>query len=270
MPTGFKHNTKNNIEYLTIPMFEKSRTVRHCFSTRVGGVSKDGLSTLNLGFTRGDEPENVKENYRRILKVLGIDAKSIVLPAQTHTDNIRIVGFSDRGTGVIKEGFTDVDGLMTNERGVTLVTFYADCVPLFFLDKKRKAIALIHSGWRGTEMRIGAKAVDMLCKHYGSRPEDILAAIGPSAGPCCYEVSDSVAFRLGKVCGLECLELQKETGKYNVNLWLANKNILLQAGLQEENITLCEECTICNERFYFSHRRQGDERGSLAAIMALR
>ena len=270
MPNGFTHRRAGDIEYLTIPQVEAAGGVKHCFSTRRGGVSTGGCESLNLGFNRGESEQTVLENYGRLCGALGMSVQSLVLSAQTHTDNIRSVGRADAGAGIYRAGFQDVDGLSTAEPGVTLVTFYADCTPLFFYDPVRRVCALAHAGWRGTVQRIGAKMTAHMQAQYGCQSEDILAAVGPAAGPCCYEVSDDVALRLMRAGGgLDCLQFNARTGRLHADLWRTNERILLGAGILPEHITVCGECTVCGERLYYSHRRQGAARGSLAAMIAL-
>ncbi len=174
-------NEKNGVYYLTYPMFEETGMVKHAFSTRLGGVSKGGCSTMNLSFARGDSEEDVRENFRRMADVLEVEENDFAFSKQTHTTNVRVVTEKDRGKGLTKPlDYDDVDGLVTNVQGICLSTFYADCVPLFFVDPVKKAIGLSHSGWRGTVGKIGKKTVEKMQEEYGSNPKDILAAIGPS------------------------------------------------------------------------------------------
>ena len=144
------------VPLLTSPALSETGLVRHGFSTRMGGVSRGPYASMNLSFTRGDDPEAVRENYRRAAAALGVEMESMTLAWQTHTANVRRIRREDRGKGVVRErDYRDVDGLVTDEPGITLVTFYADCVPLYFLDPVRRAIGLSHSGWRGTAARMG-------------------------------------------------------------------------------------------------------------------
>ncbi len=270
MESGFIHEIKNGTEYLTIPAFTETGVVKELFSTRRGGYSKGELRGLNLGFNRGDERENVEKNFDIVADILGADKSRFVLSTQTHTDNIVSVTYQDAGRGINKKGFENVDGLVTDCKGITLVTFFADCVPLFFLDPKRKVIGLAHSGWKGTEKRIGEKMIDKMMREYGCRPYDILCAIGPSAGACCYEVSDDVAMRLMRTGNSgDCVRYNPETKKLHADLWRINYNILISAGIPDDNITVAGECTICSPSLYFSARVQGDARGSLGAFLCL-
>ena len=147
---------KNGVPYFVFKNLENTGLVRHGFSTRLGGVSEGFLSSMNLSFTRGDDPEKVRENFRRMGTAIGFETKDLVLSDQTHTANVRRVTEADRGKGFDKEkDYTDTDGLITNVPGLMLVTIYADCVPLYFVDPVHKAIGLSHSGWKGTVHRMG-------------------------------------------------------------------------------------------------------------------
>lgn len=260
--------------YLSFSLLRSTGLVRHGFSTRLGGVSEGCFSSLNLSFDRGDNPEAVAENFRRIGDAIGVKCEDMVLSQQTHTTNIRIVTEEDRGKGIVKErDYTDVDGLVTNIPGICLVTSYADCVPLYFLDPVKKVIALSHSGWRGTAGRIGEKTVQVMKEQFGSSPKDILAAVGPSVCMDCYEVSADVAERFKESFDEEHWEklfYQKPDGKYQLDLWSANEQIFLEAGIRAEHIAVTNVCTHCNSRILYSHRAMGDARGNLCAFLALK
>ena len=178
---------------------------------------------MNLSFERGDDPEAVRENFRRMGAAIGVSCEDMVLSKQTHTTNVRIVTEEDRGKGILKErDYTDVDGLITDVPGLVLATFYADCVPLYFVDPIRKAVGLSHSGWRGTVHKIGKITVQAMADQYGSRPEDIVAIIGPSICQDCYEVSEDVILEFQKYYREDWqseLYYRKENGKYQLNLW---------------------------------------------------
>ena len=214
------------------------------------------------------------ENYRRMAAVLGTDAEKMVLSYQTHTTNVRLVTEEDAGKGIVKErDYTDVDGLITNIPGITLVTFYADCVPLYFVDPIRKAVGLSHSGWRGTVHKIGKITVQAMADQYGSRPEDIVAIIGPSICQDCYEVSEDVILEFQKYYREDCqseLYYRKENGKYKLNLWRANEIVMEEAGILPENIHTTQWCTCCNPELLYSHRASKGKRGNLAAFLGLK
>ena len=187
-------NQTGEMVYLTFPILEGQKQVNHLFTTRFGGASEGIYSSMNLSYTRGDKKEAVDENYRRVAAVLGCNVEDMVCSDQTHTTNLRVVGRADCGKGVTREkDYRDVDGLLTDEPGIYLATFYADCVPLYFVDTKNAAIALAHSGWRGTVARMGRCVVEKLRESYGTDPADIVAVIGPSICQDCYEVSEDVA-----------------------------------------------------------------------------
>ncbi len=278
-----KHIIDENIEVplFHFPLLEELQIVEHCFTTRMGGVSKGIYESMNLSFTRGDNPEDVSENYRRIASVFKTDASNIVCSDQTHTINVRKVGKEDAGKGIIRErDYTDVDGLITDEPGVILATFYADCVPLYFVDPVHKAIGLSHSGWRGTVNRMGQKTLEAMGKAFGTKPEDVYAAIGPSICQDCYEVSEDVAEAFHKefsnvffkyaVNGDNPIYEDKGNGKYQLDLWKSNEIILLEAGIKPEHLAVTNVCTCCNEKLLFSHRASKGKRGNLGAFLMLK
>lgn len=259
--------------YLRYPVFEKTGIVRHGFSTRLGGVSKGCYASLNLSFDRGDREEAVRENFRRIGEAVGVRCQDMVLSCQTHTANVRVVTETDRGKGIVrKRDYTDVDGLVTNVPGICLVTSYADCVPLYFIDPVKRVIGLSHSGWRGTVGKIGKKTVEIMRMAFGSEPADILAAVGPSVCMDCYEVSGDVIARMKEAFAesyWEQLFYRKSDGKYQLDLWKANELIFREAGIREEHIAVTNVCTHCNSEILYSHRAAGDQRGNLCAFLAL-
>ncbi|HIZ12665.1 MAG TPA: peptidoglycan editing factor PgeF [Candidatus Mediterraneibacter stercorigallinarum] len=260
--------------YLEYPLLRETGSVRHGFSTRLGGVSEGFYASLNLSFDRGDREECVRENFRRIGEALGIRCEDMVLSRQTHTTNVRIVTEADRGKGITRErDYTDVDGLVTNVPGICLVTSYADCVPLYFVDPVKKVIGLSHSGWRGTVGKIGKKTILLMQEKYGSDPADILAAAGPSVCMDCYEVSEDVIERVKEAfeeAFWPQLFYRKPNGKYQLNLWKANELIFREAGILPEHIAVTNVCTHCNSRILYSHRAAGDKRGNLCAFLALK
>ncbi|MCI8269155.1 MAG: peptidoglycan editing factor PgeF [Lachnospiraceae bacterium] len=267
-------NENQGVVYLTFPALEATGLVQHAFSTRMGGVSKGKFSSMNFTFTRGDCPEHVMENYRRMAAVLGVDRSRMVLSWQTHTTNVRAVTEEDAGKGIIRErDYQNIDGLITNVPEMTLVTFYADCVPLYLLDPVHKAIGLSHSGWRGTVNRMGKVTLDAMKTAYGTKAEEVIACIGPSICQECFEVGEEVAEAFGKAFKPgyhNQLYYQKKNGKYQLDLWRANEIIFEEAGVYPENIHVTDICTHCNPRLLFSHRTFGNERGNLAAFLCLK
>lgn len=264
-----RQNRVGELEYLTFPALTDTGMVGHLFTTRTGGVSTGDCATMNLSFTRGDLREIVLENYRRICQVLSVDPKDVVASVQTHTTNIRHVTAADKGKGVVyPQDYQDIDGLITDEPGVVLACFYADCVPLYFVDPVKRAIGLAHSGWRGTVNRMGECMVTKMRETFGSNPHDLIVAIGPSICRDCYEVGEDVAQEFAsQFAGTEVVTPGREEGKYQLDLWLANRLILMQAGIPEDRISVTDICTCHNPEYLFSHRASNGRRGNLAAFL---
>jgi len=272
-----KENYYDEIKYLSFESLDSLGTVRNAFSTRLGGVSSGYHASMNLGFSNGDDQKLVTENFKRFAKVLDVNPDHIVRTHQTHTTNVHIVTPSD----VYDDGmlhtpeYTDVDGLVCNITGVALATFYADCVPLYFVDPVKRVIGLSHSGWRGTVARMGAVTIQTMVNEYGCEVNDIYTAIGPSICQDCYEVSRDVAeefvseFNITDINNNPYLSPGRETDKYQLNLWECNKQIMRDAGITENHIECANLCTCCNSDWLFSHRASGGKRGNLAAFLML-
>ncbi len=269
------------VPLFTFPLLEETGIVRHCFTTRLGGVSEGIFSTMNLSFSRGDKKEAVEENYKRLAEALSVEYDSFVCSNQTHTTNVIRVGKEDvEGCGVFcgaaqntrEEKYQDVDGMVTNEAGVTLITYYADCVPLYFADPVHHAIGLSHSGWRGTAARMGKATLEKMKQEFSTEPEDVICAIGPSICQNCYEVSEDVADVFQKeFAGREKeILVNKGEGKYLLDLWKANEIVLTDAGVAPSHLAVTEICTCCHPRLLFSHRASKGKRGNLAAALALK
>lgn len=264
-------NEKNGVVFLTFPKLVKAG-VKHGFSTRLGGVSTGVLGTMNLSFTRGDLRENVQENFRRIADAIGFEADKLVFSAQIHETELRKVTKENCGEGILRETKPGIDGLATNETEVPLYTSYADCVPLLFFDSEKKVVAMAHSGWRGTAARIGEKMIRFMEEEYGSHAENIIAAIGPSICRNCYEVSEDVAQAFRKTFLPEQLTQifdEKGQGKYQLDLWEANRIILTEAGILPNHLDITDLCTCCNSDKLFSHRASQGQRGNMGCFMCL-
>lgn len=265
------------VPYLYFPLLEQAEEVCHGFSTRLGGVSSGCYSTMNFRLNSSDSMDNVKENFQRIADAIDFDINGLVLTHQTHTTNVRVVTEADAGKGILRErDYTDIDGLVTNVPGITLGTFYADCVPLYFYDPVKHAIGLSHSGWRGTVQRMGACTIAKMQQEYGSNPADILACVGPSICGDCYEVGEEVAEAFREAFGQETGKKKGivnpgvRQGKYQLNLWKANEQVLLDAGILPKHLAVTNICTRCNSELLFSHRVMGSERGNLGAFLGLK
>ncbi|MCL2408190.1 MAG: peptidoglycan editing factor PgeF [Oscillospiraceae bacterium] len=258
----FAERTAHGVTYMTAPNIEAT----HAFTIRIGGVSGGVYATMNLGINRGDDPSRVRENYDIICRVLCIRAGDIVCSRQVHGKNVRVVTREDCGD-VCTPSPCEADGLITNEPGVALMVFTADCVPILLHDSQKGVIAAIHAGWRGTAMDIAGEAVRKMAKIFGC--DNIQAAIGPCISKCCFETDKDVQEALYDALGEEagyCIESLGD--KFMVDLKEANRLLLIRAGVRD--IAVSDECTACLPEKYWSHRRMGTERGSQAAIIAMR
>ena len=265
-------NFKDNVPYISYRALADIKWLKNGFSTRLGGVSEGVLSTMNLGFGRNDLPENVVKNHEIIANAIGFNPENIVASKQTHTTNVKIVSKKDCGKGIYRErDYDDVDGMITNEKGIVLATYFTDCVPLYMVDTKNKAIGLSHSGWRGTVGKIGKVTLDLMKETYGTNPKDVIACIGPSICRDCYEVSEDVAteFEAAFKGRKKDILINKGNGKYQLDLWECNYIIFKECGVYEENIHMPDICTCHNMEMMFSHRATQGRRGNLAAFLSI-
>lgn len=267
-----KVNRDGSLCFITFPIFEKFPEIRHAFTTRHGGESTGYFGKMNLSFTVGDNRDTVIENYGIICRSLGIDEKNIVISRQTHTTNVKTVNKANVGMGIFKEyDYNDVDGLITDNTSVALVTHGADCCILSFYDPEKRVIASAHAGWRGTVGEIGGVTIKQMSEKYGCNPKNIVAVIAPSIGPCCYEVDAPVYSEFLKLKHLDSSAIFKEKGggKYMLNLWQANKQIIMHYGIPEQNIEVTDICTSCQSEHFHSHRATHGKRGVNGMIMEL-
>ncbi len=257
--------------------FYKSRLmdeygIRHAFFTRNGGVSKGAFDSLNFAVGAGDvtdSEENVLRNYAIAAACFGLDGSDICRSFQTHTSLVELVADDDRGRGITKPHFDHgVDGLVTSERNLLLSVRTADCVPVLLCDKDKKVCAAVHAGWRGTVGGITKNVVSIM-ESQGVRRGDIIAAIGPCIGKCCYEVGVELYESFTSVSDGYSSFFEPAGDKYMLDLNMANKSILIEAGVPEQNISVLDICTQCNESLFFSHRRSGVVRGTMSAFICL-
>lgn len=252
--------------------FTRTGLVKHGFSTRLGGVSKSPFASLNLGLHTGDSIADVQENRRRYCQVFGLDVTKAVTADQVHGDSIAVITEQDGGRGalVYETAIPQTDALITNISGIPIMMFYADCVPVYFLDPEHKAIGVAHAGWKGTVAKIAQKTLTMMAKEFGTKPEQCLAAVGPSIGPCCYEVDQ---FVFNKVINsfehTDDLLREHGSGKWKLDLWAANRQQLEEIGMPAQNIVVAEICTSCNTQMYYSYRAEHGSTGRMGALMAL-
>ena len=265
------HNAET-VPYLTFDSLSEISGFRHAFTTRLGGVSEGEFTPMNMAFNRGDDRDRVTENYRRFCTSAGFEFENLVASAQDHHTYVRAVTSADKGVGIYKpRDMESVDALVTNEPGVTLVTYYADCTPLFFIDPVSRAVGLAHAGWRGTVGRIGEKVIGKMTALYGSDPRNIRAAVGPAISVCCYEVDEPCArhFRALTDLDTEKFLFPKEGGKFMLDLLETNRQILTAAGVPDENITVSDLCTNCNSDLLWSHRATQGRRGTMSAFLSI-
>mgnify|MGYP002753872650 FL=1 len=257
------------------PLFQRETGLQHGFSTRKGGVSKEHLASLNLSFSVEDAKENVLENFRRIGERFGKTPEDFVLSKQSHETKVLKVGTKDRGKGITKDrDYEGIDALITDEEGLILSCFSADCVPILFYDPIHKAVGACHSGWRGTKGKILRNVVEEMSKHFSSNPEDILITIGPSISKEQYIVSEDLALSfledypdLGEDTASPIQRISKD--KFQLDLWDLNRRIALDCGIKEEHISISGYCTMENPELFFSHRYSQGKRGLQGAFICL-
>jgi len=262
---------ENGVRVITYDAYRDRTELCHAFSTRFGGVSRGIYESMNLGFNRGDEEARVRENYRRLFACLGIPEGAAVLSRQTHSVCVRRVTAAEKGVGLTKAfPYDEADGLVSDETGVALVIFTADCVPVYLYDPKRHAIGLCHAGWRGTVGRIASVTLERMRAEFRTDPRDVIAVIGPSIGPECFEVGEEVASVFDEAFGRGRVTIRTEGRKPHVDLWRANALCLTEAGVPEESVQISGLCTMCRPELLFSHRASAGRRGSNIAVMMLK
>ncbi|MDP4108548.1 MAG: peptidoglycan editing factor PgeF [Bacillota bacterium] len=265
-----RENYSGKLMYLTSHAMSAQDGLKHLFTSRAGGVSSGHLSSLNLGFSLGDERENVMENYRRVCAVLGVPLESIVPARQVHGDTVKTVTEADTGVFPPDRQRPGCDSLVTAEKGITLAVFYADCTAALFFDPKQRVIAAAHAGWRGTALKTYEKTVLAMRDRFGSRPEDMLAALSPSIGPCCYETDADVPEALCSALGSRAGGYIKKCGqKWRVDLPGLNRMILESAGLSGGRIEDSGCCTGCMQELFWSNRKTGGKRGVSGAFITM-
>ncbi len=239
--------------------------VPHGFTSRLGGVSQGPFASLNLGLHRGDSLSNVEENYHRLGQAMGFDPAQLVLTWQIHSDIVRRVEKKDC-SGIDHRNYPQCDALITNEPGVALAVFTADCTPILLYDPVTGAVGAVHAGWRGTAAGIAEKTVLAMGREFGCRPETIRAAIGPNIAQCCFQTDRDVPDAMTEALGSAAAPYIREQGsKYYVNLKEINALFLRRAGVTD--IAISTACTACEHDTYWSHRVTGGNRGSQGAVI---
>ena len=264
-------NFKDAVCYLTFKDFEKHSFIKHAFSTRVGGVSKNEFKSMNLSFSRGDIEESVIENYKIICSALNFDMNKLVRAQQVHGNFIKKITYNDVKNKEFKELVYDSsDGFITDIPGVVLTTSHADCMPIFMFDEHKKVVGLAHAGWRGTVAKIALKLAETFVNEYGSSKMDLFCAIGPGIGKCCFEVLKSV---LSEFENLEIdnfyIKSKSNPDKAYIDISEVNKKLLLNFGIDERNIFKSDVCSSCNKDLLFSHRATQGLRGNNLAFISI-
>ncbi|GHU63440.1 laccase domain protein [Clostridia bacterium] len=260
------------VPYLTFSLLNLLPMVKHAFSTRLGGVSRGEFASMNFITARGDTQEAVNANYEIMSKVLETPREQMVAAYQMHTTNVRKVGQEDAGKGIVyPRDYRDVDGLITNVPGLMLVTFYADCIPLYLVDVKNKAIGLSHAGWRGTVNNMAKNTIKAMQEAYDTKPENLFVAIGPGICSDCYEVNEELADEFKKIFpdNYQRIVQYNSKGNYFLDLCEANAQQFLDLAVPKSQIALSNICTCCNAKYLFSHRASAGKRGNMAAFLSL-
>lgn len=268
---SFQTRDHHGVVYHTSSILDAPGLI-HGFSTRLGGVSEGPFASLNFrgGGPEPDVRENVRENYRRFCEALGTDVHNVVQSHQVHEDTVRHVTGADRGKGLFAATDYTADALVTDEPGLSLMVFSADCIILLLHDPVTASIGAVHAGWRGTALDLPAKAVGEMGRLFGAKPEDIRVAVGAGIGPCCFETHDDVPDAMRDAFGVGAETYIAPRGeKWTVDLKAVNAWRLRECGVRGEHIDICGTCTACCPELYWSHRKTGDRRGVQGALIGL-
>jgi len=265
----FSLKKKKTIEYLQSPLFSNCDFLEHAFCTRRGGASQDDYKSLNMSFREGDEESRVLSNWDCLATAFGIPLEQFLVVNQVHGDAIFVI--KPHGNYFSSSDELNYDAIVTIRADLAICIKTADCVPVFIVDKVKKVIAVVHAGWKGSALGISAKVIRLMQKQYGCLPQDILAAIGPSIGLCCYEVDQVTAdaFR-GQNNSDVFLQPGPKKDKWMLDLPEANRRQLLETGVPESNIELSGYCTTCNQDMFFSHRGSGGITGRQVNFMMIK
>ncbi len=256
-----------------ITEFEQAGIVEHAFTTKLGGVSKGDYAELNLGLHIPDITEDVVENRGLMAEILNSDSQELVAAKQVHGDQIKVITADDKGRGALDyaSAIAETDALITDQPDILLTSYYADCTPIFLLDPVRKVVALAHAGWKGTVKKIAQKTALKMKEVYQSEIKDILVAIGPAIGQCCYQVDQRVIESLAEnFTNWEELVVKESDTHWRFNMALANQRQLEEVGVKTSNIIHSNLCTSCNEDLFFSYRRDQGQTGRMASMIKLK
>ena len=268
---NFVLENQGDLWYGVFPKLQEYN-IKHAISTKILGESDLFGQALNISFNVNDSPEKVYRNREKITKAIGIDCASIIATQQVHSTNVLRVDktYLGRGSKDFSSAVEATDALITNEPGVPLLVFVADCVPLIIFDPTKRAIGVVHAGWRGTVQRIAVKTILKMQEEFATCPEDCLVFIGPSIGPCCYEV-DMLVEQVVRHEFEFAEQISKPTrvGHWQLDLWLANSLQLQEMGLPKRQIFSSKVCTVDNNNLFFSHRAEQGFTGRMGVFVSL-
>ena len=267
-----RYHEQKGVKYISFQPLDQ-RGIINAFTTRVGGKSLPPYQTLNMGLHTGDESEHVIANRKLFLDGQGLNLNNVVAAKQIHSTNLEAVDDSYRGKGAWKweSAIENTDGLVTRSKNVILMAFYADCVPVYIFDSQKEVVALVHAGWKGTLGKIAVVTLEKMKSCYETKFSQCLVVIGPAIGPCCYEVDANLVDKFHNA-GLDMDKLVtiNHSGHYLLNLWEANKQVVVQSGVPEDNVFVSGLCTKCNNELFFSYRADRGITGRMAAIIAMK
>lgn len=260
---------RKTIEYLQSPLLSDCDFLEHAFCTRRGGASQDDYKSLNMSFREGDEEFRVLSNWDNLATAFAIPLEQFLVVNQVHGDAIFVI--KPHGSYFSSRDELNYDAIVTTRANLAICIKTADCVPVFIVDKVKKVIAVAHAGWKGTALEISAKVISLMQNQYRCQPQDILAAIGPSIGKCCYEVDSTTADAFRKLSNYELfLQQGKKKDKWMLDLPEANRMQILATGIPEGNIEVSGYCTTCNQDMFFSHRGSGGVTGRQVNFMMIK
>lgn len=265
-------NFNNALGYLTFKNLESYDFINHFFATRIGGVSKNEFKSLNFSFLQGDSKKNVEENYNILCRTMDVDFNKLASASQVHGNRIKVVTeHSIRGKTREERRFKAFDGFVTNVPGITLMTLHADCCVIFMIDPIKRAVGLVHAGWRGTAKGIAKNLVQAFIKTYGSDPRNLICGIGPCIGKCCFEADNVILPHFAKLnIGNDYFNKTNIPGKIKIDLAEVNKRVIVKEGVLLKNISVSDVCTMCNKDLLFSHRATNGKRGNNAAFICIK
>lgn len=257
------------VQYLSPALFDRAEVSAHGFTTRHEGVSRPPYNSLNLGTNTLDVHHNVEGNRSILARAFGGTVENLVTVKQVHGVDLLVIDSPNPDYSHFLK--LEADGIITNQPGVMIGVCVADCVPILLLDPKNKVAAALHAGWKGTAGRICRKGIDAMRDMFGCKPSDILAAIGPAIGPCCYEVDAPVMEEFKRNgLGFDAFAVPRGEIKWGLDLTAANQVQLLEAGIPSRNIELAATCVSCEKNLYFSYRRDKGESGRQMGFIMLK